>query len=194
MPSAVDQALVSRCCKQARCVGAEYGDSPVLSKAHQVHAATNPCAQPSVRELLSKAAGEATPKRGALAHKKPALTREPLEALLEICDASLTGLRDRALLLFAFASDGRRRSEVCVATMENTRRQRDGFAFTPSYSKTNQAGADRPETDKPIVGKAAHALTARLAAWKIKSAPSFGACAGAVSSENPSPLLRCGTS
>jgi hypothetical protein len=128
----------------------------VLSKAHQVHAATNPCAQPSVRELLSK---------------QPARLRQARRTC--ICDASSTGLRDRALLLFAFASDRRRRSEVCVATMENTRRQRDGLAFTPSYSKTNQAGADRPETDKPIVGKAVHALTARLAAWKIKSGPIF---------------------
>jgi len=98
----------------------------VLSKAHQVEDATNPCEQVRVRELLSKTR-RGHVKRGPLPHKKPALTREPLEALLETCEASLAGLRDRALLLFAFSSGGRRRSEVTAATMENTRR--NGAAF-----------------------------------------------------------------
>lgn len=175
LPAVIDQALVA----------AGYKGKPgpislntlvhrvaVLSKAHQVRNAANPCEQPRVRELLSKTR-RGYAKRGALPSKKPALTREPLEALLETCDASLAGLRDRALLLFAFSSGGRRRSEVCAATVENTRREGAGFIFTLDHSKTNQLGADRPENDKPIVGKAAHALTAWLAASKIKSGPIF---------------------
>lgn len=93
----------------------------VLSKAHQVQDAENPCVQPRGRYLLAKTRPSYA-KRGDLPAKKPSLTREPLEALLETCDSSLVGLRDRALLLFAFSSGGRRRSEVTAATMENTRR------------------------------------------------------------------------
>jgi integrase len=144
----------------------------VLSKVHKIDGVTNPCEQVRVRELLSKTR-RGYVKRGALPKKKPALTREPLEALLETCDASLVGLRDRALLLFAFSSGGRRRSEVTSATMENTRRDGGAFVFTLTHSKTNQAGIDRAENDKPIAGRAAHAMTAWLAATKIKAGPIF---------------------
>lgn len=144
----------------------------VLSKVHQLQEVENPCAQPRVRELLAKTR-RAYAKRGDLPSKKPALTREPLEAVLETCDNSLAGLRDRALLLFAFSSGGRRRSEVTAATIENTRREGENFVFTLSASKTNQAGMERAENEKPIVGKAAHAMTAWLAASKIQSGGIF---------------------
>jgi len=144
----------------------------VLSKVHQVEGVANPCEQVRVRELLSKTR-RGYAKRGALPYKKPALTREPLEALLMTCDASLVGIRDRALLLFAFSSGGRRRSEVTAATRENTRRDGADFIFTLAHSKTNQSGADRPENEKPVAGRAANALTAWLAAAKIKAGPIF---------------------
>ena len=144
----------------------------VLSKVHQIEGLANPCEQVRVRELLSRTR-RGYAKRGALPQKKPALTREPLEALLETCDASLIGMRDRALLLFAFSSGGRRRSEVTAATLENTRRDGEGFIFTLAHSKTNQSGADRPENEKPVAGRAANALTAWLAAAKIKAGPIF---------------------
>lgn len=175
LPAPIDQALVAGGYKArpgAMSLNTLIHRLAVLSKAHQVQGHPNPCEQPRVRELLSKTR-RGYAKRGALPRKKPALTREPLEALLETCDASLTGLRDRALLLFAFASGGRRRSEVCAATAENTRREGGGFVFTLSHSKTNQTGADRLENDKPVVGKAAHALSAWLAAAQIKSGPIF---------------------
>jgi integrase len=175
LPLAIDQALVEHGCKaqpgplSLNTVGHRVS---VLSKAHQLQGSENPCAQPRVRELLAKTR-RGYAKRGALPSKKPALTREPLEALLETCDSSLAGLRDRAVLLFAFASGGRRRSEVTAATMENTRREGEFFIFTLATSKTNQAGTDLAENDKPITGRAAHALTAWLAASKIKSGAIF---------------------
>jgi integrase len=144
----------------------------VLSKVHQLQGIENPCALPRVRELLAKTR-RAYAKRGDLPSKKPALTREPLDALLETCDSSLAGLRDRALLLFAFSSGGRRRSEVTAATIENTRREGENFVFTLVTSKTNQAGIDRAENEKPIVGKAARAMTAWLAASKVKTGGIF---------------------
>ncbi|MGM9488096.1 tyrosine-type recombinase/integrase [Ideonella sp. YS5] len=175
LPPAVDQALVAGGYKGkpgSLALTTLVHRVAVLSKAHQVAGLASPCAQVRVRELLSKTRrGHA--KRGALPRKKPALTREPLEALLDTCDASLAGLRDRALLLFAFASGGRRRSEVTAATVENTPRDGDGFVFTLSHSKSNQAGTERAENAKPIVGRAAHALAAWLAAARIKSGSIF---------------------
>lgn len=178
MPAEIDQALVAGSFKGklgAPALATLIHRVAVLSKAHQVEDQPNPCEQPRVRDLLAKAR-RGYAKRGALPRKAPALTREPLEALLETCDASLAGLRDRALLLFAFSSGGRRRSEVVTATIENTPRDmRDGagFVFTLTHSKANQAGADRAENAKPIAGRAAQALAAWLAASNIKSGPLF---------------------
>ncbi|WP_454692506.1 site-specific integrase [Achromobacter aloeverae] len=112
-------------------------------------------------------------KRGVSAARKDALTKEPLERLLATCDDSLIGLRDKALLLFAWASGGRRRSEVVRATIENTKPAPGGYLFRLGHSKTNQEGAARPDTYKPVVGRAATALTAWLQASAIKEGPIF---------------------
>lgn len=175
LPESIDMALIESGFKGKR--GAPALSTlthrvAVLSKAHQIGGAPNPCEQPRVRDLLSKVR-RGYAKRGALSQKRPALTREPLEAVLETCDDSLTGMRDRALLLFAFSSGGRRRSEVTAATMENTRRERAGYVFTLQTSKTNQAGRERTDNDKPIVGRAADALAAWLAQSKITTGAIF---------------------
>ena len=49
-----------------------------------------------------------------------------LESLLESCDDSHRGIRDRAMLMLAFASGGRRRSEVSNLNVEDI--GRDDFA------------------------------------------------------------------
>lgn len=175
LPPAIDAALVAGGFKAklgAPALNTLVHRVSVLSKLHQVEAQANPCEQPRVRALLSKTR-RGYVKRGALPQKKPALTREPLEALLETCDESLAGLRDRALLLFAFSTGGRRRSEVSMATLENTRREGEAFVFCLTHSKTNQNGSERADNDKPVVGRAAHALAAWLTASQIKSGPLF---------------------
>lgn len=58
----------------------------------------NPCEQPAVRTVLSRAARAAV-KRGAQPRKKTAITLTELEAMLATCDDSLEGLRDRPALL-----------------------------------------------------------------------------------------------
>ena len=132
------------------------------------------CALPisAIRELLAKTR-RAYARRGVTPAKKEALTREPLHAMLGTCDDSLRGRRDRALLLFAWASGGRRRSEVVRATMENTQRTAEGFLYSMAHSKTNQTGASRADDQKPIVGAAAQALEAWLAASGIRQGPIF---------------------
>ncbi|RBL85346.1 integrase [Streptomyces cavourensis] len=144
----------------------------VLSKAHALRGLPNPCHAPAVRELLARTR-RAYARRGVTPARKDALTREPLQALLDTCDDSLRGLRDRALLLFAWASGGRRRSEVVGATMENTRRAGDDYLYVLSHSKTNQSGVDRAQDRKPIAGAAARALDAWLAASGIREGALF---------------------
>jgi integrase len=136
-----------------------------------------------VRELLSRTRrGHA--KRGALPRRKAALTREPLQALVDTCDDSLRGLRDRALLLFAWSSGGRRRAEVAAATRENVRQVAERlWIYTLDHAKGNQSGVDRAENDKPIAGAAADALAAWLAASRIQTGALFrrirkGGCLG----------------
>lgn len=145
----------------------------VLSKAHQIHGLKNPCEEARVRELLSRTR-KAYAKRGALPQKKSALTKDLLLALLDTCDDSLRGQRDRALLLFAWSSGGRRRSEVACADMKMLKRvPPDGYIYELTVSKTNQSGADRPENFKPVAGIAAAALDQWLEASGIQSGPIF---------------------
>ena len=132
----------------------------VLSKAHQLRNVTNTVQDAKVRDLVAKSR-RAYAKRGISPDKKAALTLEPLQAMLATCDDSLRGVRDRALLLFAWSSGGRRRSEVTDATMENTRRIGiRAFSFTLLHSKTNQTGVLRADSEKPILDEAADALDA----------------------------------
>ena len=176
LPPAVDQALVQAHFKArlgAPALSTLVHRVAVLSKVHRVQALENPCEQPRVRDLMARTR-RAYAKRGALPHKAAALTRDPLEAMLATCDDSLTGLRDRALLLFAFASGGRRRSELTAATLENTRRQPGGsYVFELRHSKGNPQGQDRPENHKPVVGRAAAALNDWLVASRITAGPIF---------------------
>lgn len=145
----------------------------VLSKAHQVHGLANPCQDGAVRELMSRTR-KAYARRGEQPAKKDALTRDLLEQLLQTCDDSLRGRRDRALLLFAWSSGGRRRSEVAGADMRHLRAVGpQEFIYTLAHSKTNQSGRDAPENHKPVTGRAAQALADWLRAAAIQEGPIF---------------------
>jgi integrase len=161
LPTEIDQMLVQGCYKGK--LGAMAHNTlvhriAVLSKAHQLQQLKNPCHDPKVRELLSRTR-KAYAKRGARPQKKDALTKDPLQAILATCDESLRGKRDRALLLFAWSSGGRRRSEVTSADMQFLKRiSATDFAYTLLYSKTNQSGVEQPENVKPVLGAAGIAL------------------------------------
>lgn len=134
----------------------------VMSKAHQLRGLVNPCHDPQVRELLIRTR-RAYAKRGQVPQKKAALTKDVLQKLLATCDDSLRGQRDRAILLFAWSSGGRRRSEVVAAPMQALRRiGPTEFIYTLTHSKTNQAGRDLPENQKPVLGAAGLALQSWL--------------------------------
>lgn len=176
LPPALDQALVKAGFKGRigfLALSTIIHRIAVLSKAHQLKEAKNPCQDPKVRELLSMTR-RAYAKRGVKPRKKDALTRDPLRALLATCDDSLRGKRDRALLLFAWSSGGRRRSEVAFAQLSNLDAV-DGETFTYllAHSKSNQTGTERPEDFKPITGSAAVALREWIAAAGIQDGRIF---------------------
>ena len=176
LPLAVDQALVDGGFKAK--LGAMAHNTlihrvAVMSKAHQLRQLPNPCQDAQVRELLSRTR-KAYAKRGALPRKKAALTKDPLQALLATCDDSLRGKRDRALLLFAWASGGRRRSEVVLAEMQSLRCVGEAqYLYILVHSKANQSGTDRPENHKPVLGAAGQALKDWLEASAITEGAIF---------------------
>ena len=177
LPPAVDRALVAAKVK-ARLGPLKLSTVThriaVLSSAHVLRKVANPCEQPSVRHLLSRTRRAAV-KRGVRANKKTAITRGELEALLATCDDSLEGIRDRAVLLFGFASGGRRRSEIAAADMSSlTRTGADAYLYRLEHSKTEQAGPTAGSApDKPIVDVAAEALRCWLTASAITEGAIF---------------------
>lgn len=176
LPREIDLALVAHGYKKK--LGAYAQNTlvhrlAVLSKAHQNVNVDNPCHHTQVRELI-KNVRSGNAKRGVKPRKQDALTREPFQAILATCDDSVRGKRDRALLLFGWASGGRRRSEIADATMENLRKVGSrGFLYTLGRSKTNQDGQDTPDNDKPVAGQAAAAMEAWLSASGITEGPIF---------------------
>lgn len=176
LPVEVDLALVQSGCKAK--LGAPAHATlvhrlAVLSKAHQSRNLPNPCQDPRVREVLARAR-KVYARQGGRAQKKDALTKDVLQRLLNTCDDSLVGLRDRALLLFAWSSGGRRRSEVAQADMRFLRQLAPGrFVYTLLHSKTNQSGRDNPDQHKPVLGAAGAALQAWLAASGIQEGAIF---------------------
>ena len=118
----------------------------------------NPCRGKEVSTLLSKAR-KAAVKRGHMPHKMKALTRDLLEAIIPMRTSSLIDVRDKALLLYAFSSGGRRRSEVAQARVEHLTRIEGGFVYHMPYSKTDQEGQG---LDLPVLGRAGIALEAWL--------------------------------
>jgi integrase len=176
LPPEIDQALVQMRYKAH--IGPLSLNSithrlAVLSQIHRARSLANPMDEPIVRRVLSSTR-RAYASRGARSRKKPALTQAPLQRILATCDASLRGLRDRALLLFAVASGGRRRSEVVHATLDRLRRiGPDQYIYVLGQSKTNQSAQENPGTAKPVAGDAARALEAWLSASGVKEGAIF---------------------
>lgn len=176
LPPEVDEALVASLSKGKLgplTLGTVTHRLAVLSKTHRAAGMANPCTDPRVQGALSDFR-RAYAARDVKPHKQAPLTREPFLALLATCDKSLRGVRDRALLLFAFSSGGRRRSEVTSATCEKLTRLPDGsYTYELRRSKTNQAGAARADMFKPVAGPAAEALEAWLRLSKVSSGAIF---------------------
>ncbi len=112
----------------------------------------NPCRTKEIQMLLSKL----SKKYGGSAPSGKAITREILDDMLNTCKDSLLDARDKAVLLFAWASGGRRRSEVVSAELKNLTTTPEGeFIYNMPHSKTDQEGKGNVV---PVKGRAAKAL------------------------------------
>lgn len=188
LPLAIDMLLVERKYKAKPgpwSIATVHTRLAALSKAHDSYIANNahlnlgpevnPLRDARVRQLLA-AARRAYARRGKHPVQPVAATRSVMEALLSTCGDDLLGKRDRALLLFGWASGGRRRSEIVEASFENVRRDGEGFVFELHRSKTNQSGRRDPKNFKPIQGAAARALSIwiqELLNFRITQGPLF---------------------
>ena len=185
LPAAIDAALVQAGFKGrlgAPKLATVTHRLSVLSKAHALREQPNPVRDIALQELLRRVR-RAHAQRGALSTPKRALTKDPLQAMLATCTDGLIGTRDRALLLFAWASGGRRRSEVTRAVMEQLIAvDAQTYLYRLTHSKSDQSGANS-NIDKPVAGIAAEALTAWLVASGVNEGAIFRRIRGSVAAE-----------
>ena len=172
LPAPVDAAMVAEGAKArlgTHSMATVSRRVAALSVAHESQGIENTVRMPQIRSLLA-AARRGKAKQGLGPKKKRAATLDVLEAMLATCGDDLRGTRDRALLLFAFASGGRRRSEVAEALVENLTVVPGGYLYRISRCKTDQEGVGR---EVPVLGRAASALGAWLHAAGLSAGSIF---------------------
>lgn len=139
---------------------------------HRMRNLPSPFEAPILREARAKAR-RAARHRPAKKSAHP-VTREVLEALIATCGRDLVGLRDRALLMLAWASGGRRRAELAALMREDLGfedyAERGLVWISLLETKTTGAGA----TPRLVLkGRAARAVAAWIAAARIEAGPLF---------------------
>jgi len=194
MPVAVDRELVALGVKK------EVGPLSLATILHRVSmigrinrahlkGGPNPVAAPEVRHLLAALRRAYAKRPHRLEDKKqsgakPALTAEFFYPLLDALAEDLDdpsdawtyrrALRDRALLLFGFATGGRRRSEITDADMSRLERKRTGnYTYTLGPTKSTSGMEDNRDRTRPLEGEAAEAMTAWLKEARLHSGPIF---------------------
>lgn len=139
---------------------------------HRMKNLASPFEAPLIRQARAKG-------RRAVAHtpmpKSPRpVTRDVLNALLETCDGTLRGLRDRAILTLGFASGGRRRSEITALMRDDIDLSdfaQKGLLWIRLLETKTTARGEAPRL--PLKGRAARALVAWIEFAGITSGPLF---------------------
>lgn len=141
---------------------------------HRMRNLDNPFDGPLVRAARQKA-------RRAVRHRpgrKSAhpVTRPVLEDMIATCGYDLRGLRDRALLMLAWASGGRRRSEVSAlmrADLDLAEFKESGLIWLSLIETKTTATGEAPRLI--LKGRAAKALALWIAEGGIDDGPLFRA-------------------
>ena len=156
------------------------------STLHRWRGILGPFASPGLRAAIRLAVrASARPRRRK---SKRAITREILDRLLAVCATDrLADVRDRALFLVAFASGGRRRSEIAGLRIEQVSDEAP-VALDPSdphsarlpcmviaLGRTKTAGAADDDARVLLVGPPVEALRAWLERADIRKGPVFRA-------------------
>ena len=124
-----------------------------LSVAHSQHGASTPTTSSPLKLLLRRGQQLQASQRK---RQMRAITKDILEALLDSCDDTLHGARDKAILLVGFSTGGRRRSELANIQINDLHKIPEGYLLTLRKTKTDQKGKG---LTVPIVMRAATALT-----------------------------------
>lgn len=141
---------------------------------HRMRNHDSPFDAPLVRAARQKA-------RRALRHRPAkksghAITRDVLEDLLATCGHDLRGLRDRALLMLAWASGGRRRSEIAALMREDvdlSELDDSGLIWLHMVETKTTRTDDTPKL--VLKGRAAKALALWIREAEIDAGPLFRA-------------------
>lgn len=139
---------------------------------HRMRNLASPFAFPLVQQARQKAR-RANGRPRVPKSPKP-ITRDILEALLATCDASHRGIRDRAMLMLAFASGGRRRSEVTALNIEDIGRDEfvaRGLLWIRLVETKTTKKDQAPKL--PLKGRAARALVHWLEVTGLTLGPLF---------------------
>ncbi|SFK85929.1 tyrosine-type recombinase/integrase [Geodermatophilus ruber] len=145
-----------------------------IASAHrQAGVETPPTAHEVVRRLLR---GHRRATREHVQRQATPVLLDGIRRLAAACDTgSLTGLRDRAVLLVGWVA-ALRRSEVAALNVEDLLREPHRTSLHIRWSKADQDGQGEwlvlPRSN-PIAGDAAHALDAWLATSGIQRGPIF---------------------
>ena len=144
-----------------------------IARANQLAGKPLDTRHPAIRDVL-RGIGRT---HGSPPKRAQALATEELQRLVTVCDYSLVGLRDRALLLIGFAG-ALRRSELCGIELEHITWKPRSLELLISHSKTDIDGTGariglprgQVEATCPV-----RALKAWLSAAAIKQGPVFRA-------------------
>lgn len=104
-----------------------------IRMAHEVLGYASPTQDKGVKAMLKGIKRE----KGTAPRKKAPATVERIESMIAFCSSTLTGLRDKALLLLGFAG-AFRRSELVALKISDIERTPEGIKVTIRKSKTDQ--------------------------------------------------------
>lgn len=138
-----------------------------VSVAHTEHGVQTPTTSSNVKLLLRRAQQQ---QADLGKRQMRAITKDILMAMIDTCDDSLHGTRDKALLLVGFASGGRRRSELVNLQVNDLQKIPEGYLLTLRKSKTDQTGKGHTV---PLLGMAASALNTWLMQSGIRNGKLF---------------------
>lgn len=139
---------------------------------HRMRNLASPFSAPLVQQARQKSRrANAKPK----VPKSPRpVTRDVLKTLLATCDDSLRGIRDRAILTLAFASGGRRRSEVTALDLDDIDLrsfETKGLVWLRLLETKTTRKDDAPRL--PLKGPAARALVHWIETARLTKGPLF---------------------
>jgi len=139
---------------------------------HRMRNLESPFSSPLLIQTRRKAR-RAAARKPQKKSKNP-ITKEVLGKLLETCDGTMRGIRDRAVLLTGFASGGRRRSELTDLNVEDISLKRfeaDGVLHL-TLLETKTTSANEPQR-LILKGVAARALFTWIKYAELYEGPLF---------------------